>query len=351
MNPANILSLTTEAAVLIEKNRISYANPGALELLGKDCIGKTLLSVFGAELADTQASSFAGDVPVNGKHCIVRVNKLDCGQIIFISPSKVSPIEFNNAIVFSTQNTLSNINAAIEKGRLQAEKLENENILSSFQVLTRSSYSLSRLMSNVGIVRNITDGSLHTEKQLLDLSLLYSSIMDTVGRLYPDRSFILDMGRSICAPADHAMALQLLMNLLSNCLMHAEGCTKIRVSLTDSEDSVILSVSDNGCGISPDELHSVFDRYKYSFDAKNMGKGAGLGLAVVRSIAEIHGGTLLMESRSGQGTCVRVSLSKKSSEAFRLSAPQTCYFGQMQSILTGLADCLPQECFSEKFTD
>ncbi len=351
MTPANILSLTTEAAVLIEKNRISYANPGALELLGKDCIGKTLLSVFGPDLAGTQASAFVGDVPINGKPYIVRVNKLEAGQIIFISSAETSPVVFNDAIIFSALSTLNNINAASDKGRLQAEKLDDKTILSSFEVLTRSCHSLNRLMNNVGIVRNLAEGKLHTEPQIIDLSWLYSSLLDTVSKLYPGDIFKLNMGKGISAAVDYTLAVQLLLNLVSNCLLHAEGCTKISVSLTETEESVVLSVSDNGCGIAPDELHSVFDRYRHSFSSMQMGKGAGLGLAVARGAAEIHGGTLLMESRLGQGTCVRVSLRKNSDKKLRLGAALEDYGSQMRSILTGLADCLPQECFSEKFTD
>lgn len=351
MNPAHILSLTTEAAVLIEKNRISYANPGAVELLGKDCIGKTMLSVFGSDLAGTQASAFVGDVPIDGKHYIVRVNKTENGQIVFLSHAKVSPLAFNDAIVFSTLSTLNNINAASDKGRLQAENLGDDNILSCFEILTRSCYSLNRLMNNVGIVRGISEGKLHIEPQMIDLSLLYGSLLDTISKLYPTNIFKLSMGSGISAPVDYTMAVQLLYNLVSNCLLHAEGCTKISISLTDTDDRVILSVSDNGCGISPDELHCVFDRYKHSFSSSQMGKGAGLGLAVARGAAELHGGTLLMESRLGQGTCVRVSLSKKHDKKLRFGTPQEDYSNQMRSILTGLADCLPQECFSEKYTD
>lgn len=351
MNPAHILSLTTEAAVLIEKNRISYANPGALKLLGQDCIGKSLLSVFGPDVAGAQASSFVGDVPINGMPYIVRVNKLESEQIVFLSSAKTEAVVFNDAIVFSALSTLNNINAATDKGRLQAEILGDKTILSSFEILTRSCHSLNRLMNNVGIVRNLAEDKLHTEPQMIDLSWLYGSIMDTVSKLYPEDIFKLSMGNGISAAVDYSMAVQLLLNLISNCLLHAEGCTKISVSLSETEENAILSVSDNGCGIAPDELHSVFDRYKHSFSSLQMGKGAGLGLAVARAAAELHGGTLLMESRPGQGTCVRVSLRKSTDKKLRLGTAQEDHGSQMRNILTGLADCLPQECFSEKFTD
>ena len=348
---ANILSLSTEAAVLVEKNRISFVNAAAAALLGPDCEGKSVKDVFGQDIAGIQASSFIGDVPIRGKHCIVRVSKLDFGQIIFLSPAGTEPVFLNDALIYSANSTLSTINMAVEAGVVHAEALGDNVLLTGFRSLSRSCYSLTRLITNAGIVRSIADGSLSYEFRQTNLSLLYGSLLDTIHILYPKAVFALDLGKDITAPVDCNLAMQLLFNLVSNCLMHAEGCSKISISLMESGDNVVLSVSDNGRGIPPEELHGIFDRYKHSFGAVQMGKGPGLGLSVVRGAAEIHGGTLLVESRLNQGTCVRVSFSKRTDEHISLQAPVESYFGQMRSILIGLADCLPAECFSEKFKD
>ena len=114
---ANILSLSSEAALLVEKNRISYANPVATELLGSDCVDKFISEIFGAEFTGTQASSFIGDVPIKGRHYIVRVSKLDFGQIIFLSPSSTAPVCINDSFIFAAKDALNNINMAIETGR------------------------------------------------------------------------------------------------------------------------------------------------------------------------------------------------------------------------------------------
>ena len=351
MNPSQILSLTKEAAVLVEKNRLSYANPAAVEILGSDCVGKSLLSLFGSDIAGTQASSFIADVPVNGKACILRVSKLENAQIVFISPADTAPVLFNDAILFSANTVLNNISISAAQGRTLAESLASEEMLSVFCALTRSSHSLTRLMNNVNIVRSMAEGNLRTELHMTDLSMLYGSFIDTIRRLHPKDIFSIDLGEHITVPLDYQLAKQLLFNLISNCLIHAEGCTKVSINLSETTDSVLLSISDNGCGIPADQLHSVFDRYKHGFGMQQLSKGAGLGLAVVRAAAELHGGTLLIESRPNQGTCVRVSLSKDIRGVLCLKAPLEDYCGQMHSILTGLADCLPQECFSEKYTD
>ena len=348
---ANILSLTSEAAVLVEKNRIVFANAAATELLGTECIGKSLKEVFGADVAGTQASSFIGDVPINKRRYIVRVSKLDAAQIIFLSPACTEPVLINDALIFSANSALNNISMAVEAGILHAEAKNDSAALAHFRALTRNCYSLTRIISNAGTVRSISQGKLSYEFRQTDLSLLFGSLMDTVCKLYPKDIFKFELGQSIIAPADCNILMQMFFNLISNSLIHADGCSKISISLTENDDNVLLSVSDNGRGIAPEELHSIFDRYKHSFDTFQMGKGPGLGLAVVRGAAELHGGTLLMESRLEQGTCVRVSLSKRKSQNIRLLSPQDIYCGQMRSILIGLADCLPDDCFSEKFKD
>lgn len=347
---SNILALSAEAAVLVEKGRIAFVNPAAAALLGSGCLGKSVKDALSPELAEAQAGAFIGDVPINGKHYIVRVNKLESCQLIFLSPADTAPVFINDALIFSANNTLNNMSVAVDRGMLRAEALGDDTVSACFRSLTRSCYSLTRIISNAGIVRNLAEAKLDYEKRMTNLSLLYGGLMDTVAKLYSKDIFSLNLGSDICAPVDCKLAMQILFNLVSNCLVHGTGCSKISVSLMDKGENIILSVSDNGCGIAPDALHTVFDRYKHGFDPSDMGRGAGLGLAVVRGAAELHGGTLLMESRQGQGTSVRVSLSKKSDNA-ELWADDEIYCGQMHSILAGLADCLPAECFSEKYND
>ena len=83
---------------------------------------------------------------------------------------------------------------------------------------------------------------------------------------------------------------------------------------------------------------------------KDLGLGAGLGLTTAREIAHLHGGTLLLESREGRGTAVRISLDRVSAPlSLRAETPvyEQCY----DSILTGLADCLPAECVGGALTE
>ena len=72
---------------------------------------------------------------------------------------------------------------------------------------------------------------------------------------------------------------------------------------------------------------------------------------MIRGIAEAHGGALMLESREGMGTMVRVSLSRSLAGAGKLRDDPKAYTSSMERLLTGLAPCLPEECFGGKYLD
>ena len=113
---------------------------------------------------------------------------------------------------------------------------------------------------------------------------------------------------------------------------------------------LILSVSDDGCGIAEEAMGTVFERYRDAFALDAMGRGAGLGLSAVRAIAREHGGTLMLESRAGSGTSARVSLARRISPTTLGTAGVELSSG-MSRLLVGLADCLSPECFDGKYLD
>ncbi len=99
-----------------------------------------------------------------------------------------------------------------------------------------------------------------------------------------------------------------ILNLLLNSLQAMEnspGTSKLEVGLSSDDNSVILTISDNGVGISSDDIKKVFDPY---FTTKS--SGTGLGLALSQKSVEEHGGKLLVESVQGRGTKVQLLLSR-----------------------------------------
>jgi signal transduction histidine kinase len=97
--------------------------------------------------------------------------------------------------------------------------------------------------------------------------------------------------------ADPARLHQILWNLLSNALKFTPRQGRVRVVLTRVGSAAQISVTDSGIGIEPEFLPYVFDRFRQedSSYARSFG-GLGLGLAIVRQLVELHGGTVKAES-------------------------------------------------------
>ena len=166
----------------------------------------------------------------------------------------------------------------------------------------------------------------------------------------PGTAFSLSHGEIHPIVADRQLVELMVLNLISNCIVHAKGCTRVRVSLMETRENLVLSVDDDGCGIPPEQLGTVFDRYCHGFDTGSLYAGAGLGLTVARSVAQLHKGTLLLESRRDRGTTVRVSLSRRLSSD-RLCSSQLPWESSMHGALTGLSDALSDDCYTESYLD
>jgi signal transduction histidine kinase len=106
---------------------------------------------------------------------------------------------------------------------------------------------------------------------------------------------------------DLARMEQVLGNLVSNALRYTPEDGQIRLQATRGAHGLELSVHDTGSGIAPEILPHIFER-SYRGDSSRSGNESGLGLAIARSLTELHGGTIRVESQLGQGSHFFISL-------------------------------------------
>jgi two-component system sensor histidine kinase BaeS len=102
---------------------------------------------------------------------------------------------------------------------------------------------------------------------------------------------------------------QVLGNLVSNALRHTPAGGRITLTATLQGNSVLMTVQDTGEGIPPEELPRIFERFYRGDEARQVHGGeSGLGLTIAKSIIELHGGTIAVESTPGEGTTFTIAL-------------------------------------------
>lgn len=113
---------------------------------------------------------------------------------------------------------------------------------------------------------------------------------------------------NIIVSADQKLLRRAAQNLLMNAVLHNPAGTEILMSVREEQGHAVVEVSDNGKGIGADDLPHVFERY-YRADAKSdTNFSGGVGLSVVKSIVEAHGGSVSCTSTIGEGTLFRLTL-------------------------------------------
>jgi two-component system heavy metal sensor histidine kinase CusS len=110
--------------------------------------------------------------------------------------------------------------------------------------------------------------------------------------------------------ADPMLFGRAVSNLVQNALRYTPAGGTIQISVAARAGQSQVSVRDTGCGISAEHLPRVFDRF-YRADSSRSSQGSGLGLALVKSIMDLHGGTAVVESELGRGTTVTLSFPDK----------------------------------------
>lgn len=173
---------------------------------------------------------------------------------------------------------------------------------------------LSGLIEDTLDASRLTSGKLRVEKRPCDISQLVENAVDG----YSIRAREEDLTLNFQAPtdglwidADPVRISQCINNLISNSLKFTDPGGKVQVSVAESADhqSVEITVQDNGIGMKPDEIESLFKPFEQSNDAGHRSKeGLGLGLAVVHKIVELHDGHIQAKSEgAGKGTSVTMA--------------------------------------------
>ena len=183
----------------------------------------------------------------------------------------------------------------------------NSQQRSMLQIVQRNVLVLTQLVSEILDFRKVQNGKM--ELRLSDFNLAESMkqwiMLFSASAQKKHITISMNAPDAVMLRADQDKIERICYNLLSNALKYTSEGGEITLTAKEENGRVMISVADNGCGISSDELPYIFDRF---YQAKNAGRGTGIGLAIVKAFTELHHGEVSATSIEGKGSTFTIHI-------------------------------------------
>jgi two-component system phosphate regulon sensor histidine kinase PhoR len=180
------------------------------------------------------------------------------------------------------------------------------------RVMERHSKRLGLLVDDLLTLAHLESRSAGLQFSDVQLAELFQSVIRDWEKKLAEKQLkvVVDLSPdALTIRADETRLHEVLYNLLDNALKYSRENGEIRLRAVQRGPEIVLSVTDNGIGISKDDLPRIFERFYRADKARSRELGGtGLGLAIVKHIAQLHGGRVEAESELGKGTTIRVIL-------------------------------------------
>lgn len=171
---------------------------------------------------------------------------------------------------------------------------------------------INRLVDDLGKLTQYESKGFHLAKEEFDLTKLIRNITDNfIAEAEKEHKKILFKGEKEIIVADKDKISQVIINMISNALKFTNANGQVNIEVIGSESETVIKIKDDGIGISDNDLQHIFERFYRADKSRNrITGGAGIGLAIVKSIINAHGGTIEAESKIGSGSEFIITLPK-----------------------------------------
>ncbi|WP_252315751.1 ATP-binding protein [Sinobaca sp. H24] len=211
------------------------------------------------------------------------------------------------------------------------KELKPEKQRKYIETIHKEGNRLTHLINDFLDLQRMESGKESYEKERVDAAEIIMNVVHTMEPGQPNHSFIIeDKLQSGKIFADEDKLVQVMTNLISNAVKFSPNGGNITISMQNSQDNVMVSVTDQGLGIPEKELPKLFSKFhRVEGEKRQKIRGTGLGLAVCKKILEDHNGRIMVTSEEGRGSTFTFYLPA-------LDGEELLHYPQSDSTLTAL---------------
>ena len=197
------------------------------------------------------------------------------------------------------------ISVILAQGEYLLDIVKNEKEKELAQTIVDKSKQVSKLVSRLLLLARIDQNRQKFNKEKVDLGVVIDIAIDSMKELASQKEILLlsNVSEGIIVDADEPLLLSAITNLISNGIKYGKKSGHVSVSASKFGNRTEIVIADNGVGISKEHIDKIWTRFYRADDVRNDEYGSsGLGLSMVKSIIELHGGEITVKSSPGQGT-------------------------------------------------
>ena len=168
---------------------------------------------------------------------------------------------------------------------------------------------LNELVNNLLLAAKV-ETAYQPTKEKINLTELFKDVISKLATKFPQAKFHFNQSTTTTEiNADKLGMSSIAFNLLENAVKYSNGSSKIDIALERQNENILLSVADNGVGISDQNKKQVFDKfYRVGNEDTRKTKGTGLGLYIVKEVVKAHNGKISIHDNQPQGTIFKIKL-------------------------------------------
>ena len=222
--------------------------------------------------------------------------------------------DFVSVVSHELRTPLTSIHGSLGMLVTDLIPLGSEDSKRLVQIATDSTERLVRLINDILDIERIESGKITMSKQMCEVTELITQAVNLVQPLADKAQVkLLVENFSLQVLVDADRFIQILTNLLSNAIRFSEPGDTVSLTAVEQDSEILFTVKDTGRGIPEDKLEVIFERFQQvdSSDSRNH-EGTGLGLAICRSIVEMYGGKIWVQSAMGVGSTFYLTFPKNS---------------------------------------